>query len=137
MPIARAFFVGGKGPPEHGKAVGQDHSFAQTLQEAAADEQREARRESNRGRAQAVETIPARNIRFCPNRSPRAPPTKVRAASGRSSAFMTHCRSSGDRRMSRPIAASATVTTAPLTNTRQLPRLDAASTLVLPRAPTA
>ena len=39
--------------------------------------------------------------------------------------------------MSRPIAASATVTTALLTNTRQLPRLDAASTLVLPCAPTA
>jgi hypothetical protein len=50
---------------------------------------------------------------------------------------ITHCRSSGDRRMSRPIAASATVTTALLTNTRQLPRLDAASTLVLPCAPTA
>jgi hypothetical protein len=29
---------------------------------------------------------------------------KVRAASGRSSAFITHCRASGDRRMSRPIA---------------------------------
>jgi len=39
--------------------------------------------------------------------------------------------------MSRPIAASATVTTALLTNTRQLPRLDAASTFVLPCAPTA
>jgi hypothetical protein len=38
--------------------------------------------------------------------------------------------------MSRPIAASATVTTALLTNTRQLPRLDAASTFVLPCAPT-
>ncbi len=81
--------------------------------------------------------IPARKIRFCPNRSPRAPATNVRAASGRSSAFITHCRSNGDRRISRPIAASATATTALLANTRQLPRLDAASTFVLPSAPTA
>jgi hypothetical protein len=34
------------------------------------------------------------------------------------------------------LLASATVTRALLTNTRQLPRLDAASTLVLPVAPT-
>lgn len=36
--------------------------------------------------------------------------------------------------MSRPIAATATATAALLTSTRQLPRLDASSTFVLPRA---
>lgn len=40
----------------------------------------------------------------------------------------------GDRCMSQPIAASATATTVRLTNTRQPPRLDATSTLVLPCA---
>ncbi|OSJ33794.1 hypothetical protein BSZ19_14370 [Bradyrhizobium japonicum] len=57
--------------------------------------------------------------------------------SGRSSAFITHCRSSGDRCMSRPIAGRATLTTALLTNTRHPPRLDAASTLALPCGPMA
>ena len=67
-------------------------------------------RETNSGGAQALESDPAGKIRFCPNRSPRAPATKVRAANGRSSAFVTHYRSSGDRRESRLIAASATRT---------------------------
>ena len=52
------FLVGGKGLPEHGKAVGQDQGFAQALQEPADDERRETRRETNRGRAQAIESDP-------------------------------------------------------------------------------
>ena len=52
------FLVGGKGPPEHGKAVGQDQGFAQALQESANDERGETRRETNRGRAQAIESDP-------------------------------------------------------------------------------
>ena len=52
------FLVGGKGLPEHGKAVGQDQSSTQALQEPADDERRETRSETNRDRAQAIETDP-------------------------------------------------------------------------------
>ena len=85
-------------------------------------------RETNSGRAQALESDPAGKIRFCPNRSPRAPATKVRAANGRSSAFVTHYRSSGDRR---EVSANRCERD---TNTRPLLRLAAASSLVLPCA---
>jgi hypothetical protein len=50
--------VGGKGLPEHGKAVGQDQGFAQALHEPADDERGETRRETNRGRAQAIDSDP-------------------------------------------------------------------------------
>ena len=40
------FSVGGKGLPEHGKAVGKDQGFAQALQEPADDEGGETRREA-------------------------------------------------------------------------------------------
>ena len=52
------FLVGGKGLPEHGKAVRQDQGFAQALQESANDERGETRRETNRGRAEPIESDP-------------------------------------------------------------------------------
>ena len=52
------FLVGGKGLPEHGKAVGQDQGFAQALQEPADDERGETRRETDRGHAQTIESDP-------------------------------------------------------------------------------
>ena len=52
------FLVGGKALPEQGKAVGQDQGSAQALQEPADDERGETRRETNRGRAQAIESDP-------------------------------------------------------------------------------
>src|SRR6516164_10496342 len=52
------FLVGGKGLPEHGKAVGQDQCFTQALQKPADDKRRETGRETNRGRAQAIQSDP-------------------------------------------------------------------------------
>jgi hypothetical protein len=79
---------------------------------------------------------PQRKTCFRPNRSPKAPATNVRAASGKSSAFINHCRLSEESCMLRLIGASATVTTALPAKTRQPPKLDAPSTLILLLGPT-
>lgn len=54
----RGFLVGGKALPEQGMAVGQDQGSAQALQEPADDERGETRRETHRGRAEAIESDP-------------------------------------------------------------------------------
>jgi len=64
--------------------------------------------------------IPARKIRFCRTGHPSAG-DQGQGASGRSFGVHHPLQSSGARRISRPIAASATVTTALLTNTRSCP----------------
>ena len=78
-------------------------------------------------------TIPIRNMRLAPKRSPREPPTRRSEPSVSRYASTTHCWSASPPPRSSSIAGSATFTTVESTKTMTEPRMQATSTSRLRR----